>query len=187
VTAFRLLFYGVVASIGAAAAPVARAGEAEVRLLRRPDKAYEVSGLFTVNASTTIVWSVLTDYEHIPDFVSSMRSSRVRERRGDGSLLIEQKLVGGAFLLSRTMRVLIEVRRSPDRLRFTDIGHKDFRVYDGDWEVRQTSEGASVAYHLLFQPRAAAPSFIMGRAMKRGAQNLLDQVRAEIVRRQPAR
>ncbi len=168
------------ALVGASAA---LAAETEVRLARRRDRAYEVSGLFTVDASTAAVWDVLMDYEHIPAFVSSMRKSRVRETRGDGSFLVEQEAVGGISLLSRTMRILLEVRRRDDRLQFTDVGRRDFRVYDGGWEVRRVSEGAGVAYHLLAQPRFHAPAFIMNHAAKRGARDLLDQVRAEIVRR----
>ena len=175
----------LVALIGAVSN--ARAGKVEVHLLRRPDKVYEVSGQFTVTASTMIVWGVLTDYEHIPAFVSSMRSSRVRETRDDGSLLVEQKAVGGIFFLSKTMRILLEVRRTPDKLQFTDIGREDFWIYDGDWEVRQAREGAVVGYHLLAQPDFIAPPFLLSRAMKRGAGDLLDQVRTEIVRRELVR
>ena len=170
------------ALIGAASAPLA--AETEIRLTRHPDRTYEVAGLFTVDASTTAVWSVLTDYDRIPAFVSSMRSSRVRETRADGSLLVEQKAIGRMFFLSKAMRVLLEVRRGPERLRFTDIGREDFRVYDGDWEVRPITAGAGVTYHLLVEPGFAAPSFILSRAMKRGARDLLDQVRAEILRRE---
>ncbi len=165
----------------------ALAAETEVRLTRRPDRAYEVSGLFTVDASTTAVWGVLMDYEHIPSFVASMRKSRVRETRGDGSFLVEQEAAGGVSFLSRTVRILLEVSRRGDRLQFTDVGRKDFRIYDGGWEVRRISEGADVAYHLLAQPRFHAPAFLVSRAAKRGARDLLDQVRAEVVRRELAR
>jgi carbon monoxide dehydrogenase subunit G len=163
------------------------AAETEIRLMRRPDKTYEVSGQFTVAASTAVVWDVLTDYENIPAFVSSMRSSRVRETRGDGSIVVEQRAVGDMFFLSKTMRILLEVRRGPEQLQFTDIGRQDFRIYDGDWEARQTAEGVGVAYHLLVQPHFPAPSFVMNRVMKGGARKLLEQVRAEMVRRELAR
>ena len=169
------------------AASGALASETEITLTRHADKTYEISGLFTVDASTTVVWGVLTDYEHIPSFVSSMRSSRVREARGDGSVLVEQKAVGSMFFLSKSMRITLEVRRTPERLRFSDVGREDFLSYDGDWEVRPITVGAGVSYHLLVEPRFLAPSFIMSRAMKRGARDLLDQVRAEIVRRELAR
>jgi carbon monoxide dehydrogenase subunit G len=169
------------------AASGALAAQTEVRVTRRPDKAYVVSGTFTVDASTAIVWGVLTDYDRIPSFVSSMRSSRVRETHADGSLLVEQEAVGDMLFLSRTMRVLLAVRRSPGKVHFTDVGRKDFTMYDGDWEARRTSAGTAVSYRLLAAPRFLAPAFIASRAMKRGAQDLLDQVRAEIVRREPAK
>ncbi len=179
-----LLLTFAFASLSAAGA---RAAETEVSLTRLPDKTYEVSGSFTVDASTDIVWGVLTDYEHIPTFVSSMRSSRVRETRADGTLVVEQEAVGGMFFLAKTVRILLEVRRGGDRVQFTDVGRGDFRLYDGSWEVRRALEGVGVTYHLLARPRFPAPSFLMSRAMKRGARALLDQVRAEIVRREPAR
>lgn len=175
----------VAAWLGAAA--VARAAEPEILLTRHPDKTYEVTGLFTVDASTTVVWDVLSDYDHIPSFVSSMRSSRIRETRGDGTVLVEQKAVGDMFFLTKTMRILLEVRRTPGRIDFTDVAGGDFTRYDGDWEARRTPEGVGVSYHLLARPDFSAPSFLMGRAMKRGARRLLDQVRAEIIRRELAR
>ncbi|HEX4047830.1 MAG TPA: SRPBCC family protein [Elusimicrobiota bacterium] len=170
-----------------AAASGAASGQTQAAVKRLSDKTFEVSGRFTVAASTTLVWEVLTDYEHIPAFVSSMRSSRVVETRADGSLLVEQQAIGGMSIFSRTVRVLLEVRRSPGRLLFTDVGRADFLSYSGEWTVRPTGGGAGVGYHLLLQPRFFAPSFLLSRAMRRGARGLLDQVRAEIVRRTRAR
>lgn len=190
----RRLFLGVraaaLAAVLAAAAAAARASDTEVTLTRHADKTYEISGLFTVDASTDVVWSVLTDYEKIPSFVTSMRSSRIEESRSDGTKIVSQKAVGDMFFLSKTMRILLQVRRfpgSPDRLRFTDVGHQDFRTYDGDWEVRPITVGAGVSYHLLVEPGFPAPSFLMLRAMRNGARKLLDQVRAEIIRRELSR
>ena len=165
----------------------ARAQDAEVRLTRGPDKAYEVTGLFTVAASTAAVWDVLADYERIPSFVSSMRSSRVRETRSDGALLVEQEAIGDAYFLSRTVRLLLEVRRSPAVMLFADVGLKDFSAYSGSWAAEATPMGARVTYRLRARPRFRAPSFILRGAMKRGARKLLDQVRAEILRRAHAR
>lgn len=171
----------LLALIGASSASFAGT---EVSLTRRPDKSYEVSGIFSVDASTSVVWAVLTDYAHIPAFVSSMRSSRVRQVRDDGSLLVEQKAAGGLFFLSKVVHILLEVRRSPERLQFSDVSFEDFRVYAGDWAARRTSSGVDVSYHLRVQPRFFAPPFLVSRATKSGAGELLDQVRAEIVRRE---
>lgn len=162
-----------------------RAGAADVELVRRPDRAYEVDGHFNVSTSTGVVWDVITDYEGIPLFVRSMKTSRVREARSDGSLLVEQTAVGSMFFLSKTLKVLLLVRRGPESLVFTDVGRDDFWIYDGAWKVRPQADGGGVRvdYHLLAQPDFLAPSFFLSRAMRRGVSELLDQVRAEMTRR----
>src|SRR5262249_40922386 len=53
----------------------------------------EVEGRFEVKASPALAWSVLTNYDSIESFVSSMRESRVT-KRGDGYVLVEQVAVG---------------------------------------------------------------------------------------------
>ncbi len=161
----------------------ASAVETEVRLSRLSGKAYELHGSFQVEASSGVVWEVLTDYEGIPAFVSSMKESRVRETSEDGSMLVEQKAIGGMFILRRTVKILLEVRREPQSLRFEDVGRESFWRYEGEWRTEATPDGVRVTYRLIAQPDFVAPSMVMTRAMKRGARELLDQVRAEIVRR----
>lgn len=166
------------------AAPAARADAVDVRLRRNPDKTYEVRGQFGVRASTGAVWGVLADYEGIPSFVSSMRSSRVLEARADGKVLVAQEAVGGFIFVSKTLRVLLEVRRGPDTMDFVDVGREDFRSYSGNWETQATPDGTLVSYRLLADPRFPAPGFVMKGVMRRGALNLLEQVRGEIIRRE---
>jgi hypothetical protein len=160
------------------------AAPAEVGLKRLPGAAYELHGEFTVAASTAVIWGVLTDYEGIPSYVSSMRSSRVLETRADGSLLVEQKAVGGMFFLKRTVTILLEVRRGEGSLEFEDVGREDFWRYEGGWTTKPAATGVLVSYSLIAQPDFAAPTMIMSRVMKRGARDLLDEVRAEILRRE---
>jgi len=170
-----------VASLAAASA--APPSAAEVRLKRLPGAAYEVWGRFTVDASTATVWSVLTDYEGIPAFVSAMKSSRVREARADGALLVEQKAVGGMFGLERVATLLLEVRREKESLLFEDVGRESFWRYEGEWRVQATARGSTATYRLVAQPDFIVPPFVLGRVLRRGARELLDDVRAEIVRR----
>jgi carbon monoxide dehydrogenase subunit G len=167
-------------------APAAVSANTEIRIKRLPSAAYELHGEFTVDASTGAVWDVLTDYEGIPSYVSSMRSSRVLETRADGTLLVEQKAVGGMYFLRRSVTILLEVRRGEGSLQFEDVGREDFWRYEGGWTAEPAASGAHVSYRLIAQPDFAAPSMIMSRVMKRGARELLDQVRAEILRREAA-
>ena len=165
-------------------APGFASAQTEVSLKRLPNSAYEIHGDFTVAASSETIWEVLTDYEGIPSFVDSMRSSRVRETRADGSMLIEQKAVGGMFFLSRTVTILLEVRKMEGGLTFEDVGRESFWRYEGGWRTESVPGGVKVAYHLIAEPDFPAPAMVMSRVMKKGARRLLEEVRAEILRRQ---
>lgn len=142
-----------------------------------------VRGSFQAPVSRAVAWSVLTDYDHIGDFVSSVRSSRI-ERAADGRRLLRQDAVGKAFLLHPRIQVLLEIREDPGRrIAFHDVLGKDFRAYAGEWRIAADSSAMLVEYELAAEPRSA-----MGRALCRGmlrhtAQDLLEQVRAEILRR----
>lgn len=178
------MFYGLLmAASCAAGAHAVDPDGIEVGLTQRPDDAYEVEGTFAVDASSASVLDVLGDYERIPEFVPSMRLSHVRETRPDGVVVVEQEAVGRMFFLHRTVHVLLEIRRTPAGLSFNDSAHKDFWIYNGDWEAVPAAGGTRVGYRLLAQPDFPAPSFMLKGAMRRGARDLLAQVRAEILRR----
>jgi ribosome-associated toxin RatA of RatAB toxin-antitoxin module len=170
-------------ALATAAAAAAPAGPVQLRLVRRPDRQYEVQGLFFVPASTTAVWGVLTDYARIPRFVPSMKSSRLVERRADGSELVAQTAIGRFLFLRKRARVLLEVRRDGDRLLFRDLSREDFDEYRGRWEVQASPGGSLVIYRLVAVPRFYAPSFLMKGALRDAARDLLTRVRAEILRR----
>jgi uncharacterized protein YndB with AHSA1/START domain len=172
----------------ACAASSARAEGVEVRLSERTHAAYVVEGSFRVAASSAAVWAVLTDYDHIADFVPSMRESRAVEARPDGSRIVAQRAVGSVLFFSKSLRVRLEVRREgEERLRFIDLDHKDFRVYAGSWRVRAVPGCSLVDYRLEAEPDFLTPALLMRRGLKRGASDLLDEVRAEILRRSGGR
>lgn len=159
---------------------------ARVDVERRDDGLFAIDGRFSVCASTAAAWSVITDYAGIPTFVTSMKKSRVTGALSDGTLIVEQTAVGRMFLISKTLHVKLEVRRDPGRMTFEDVGRADFWIYSGSWSVHAAPDGCEVRYRLLAQPDFPAPGFLLGGAMRRGARELLDQVRAEIQRRAAA-
>ena len=161
----------------------AQAQGVDVTLHREKNKIYSVNGQFSVTASTAVVWNVLTDYEAIPSFVRTMKRSQIRDARPGGTIILEQEAVGGLFLVSKRVRILLQVRRSLNRLEFVDIGLADFRSYEGSWDVQSSSSGALVRYVLKADPRVPAPGFILKGALRRSAADLLEQVHDEILRR----
>jgi len=142
-----------------------------------------LEGGFSVSASPGIVWSVLTDYDGIGRFVSSMRESHVTRRASD-SVFVEQEAVGRMFLFSRRLHARLRIHEEPPaRIRFEDVLGKDFRHYRGEWSIGSAGSGATVIYRLEADPAFSIPDFVARSAFRGAARDLLKQVRAEIERR----
>ena len=142
-----------------------------------------VHGEFVVQASPDTAWAVLSDYDNIPRFVHSMVSSKA-EYLADGRIVVRQQAVGHMFLFSRRVNVQLEVREQPGQwIEFRDVLGKDFTHYVGDWEIAPDSSGTRVIYRLEASPRVAMPSGMRCGLLKHAARDLLDEVRAEILRR----
>lgn len=93
---------------------------------RGADKAYVVDD---VNVPAPIAWEVLTVYEGIGLFVSSIRHSTIKEREPRRELL-EQHGVGRAWIISLPMHVVLDVREHAQRvLAFRDVCGKSFSTY----------------------------------------------------------
>jgi hypothetical protein len=163
---------------------VGRAETPEITVALDPDRSScGVRASFSTPADPAIAWAVLTDYDSIPRFVKSVRTSR-SERTSDGQLQVRQEAVGGLFLFKRRQEVLLEIDEDPDSsIRFRDVLGEDFRSYVGRWRISADSVGTRVEYELDAEPRAAVVRAFCRGVLRKTAQDLLAQVRAEIMRR----
>ncbi len=167
-------------------ATASRASDIAVSV-QNDDGLYQVRGHFETAARLELVWKVLTDYEHIPSFVESVKHSDVEERDG-ARVKVRQTAAIGVFPLRRRVRVTLDVREHPQRrIEFRDLLGHDFRLYHGSWSLRGDSVSTVVEYALDATPRSAAPQWIGRSMMSHSAQDLLQQVRDEIERRSRAR
>ncbi len=143
---------------------------------------YRIEGSFDVETPATIVWAVLTDYDRVPWFVSSMRTSTA-QRESSGRLLVTQEAVGRAGPFSRTMHVVLDVtEQAPERIAFRDVCGGSFHSYAGSWTIASEGAGVRVRYTLEARPRSSPPLFAKS-IMSSNARDLLEQVRLEILRR----
>lgn len=167
-------------------AAASRAGEVTLSVEHR-ERAYEVRGQFATIASPDLVWEVLADYGSIPRFVESMKQSAVESRDG-ARVRVRQEAVVGVFPVRRRARLVLDVLECrPERIEFRDRLGQDFHLYHGAWEMVGDSAGTSVGYSLDVSPKSAAPAWLGRSMMRRSAQDLLEQVRAEIERRARAK
>ena len=165
-------------------APLAGAGTPiSVEVGRTADQAYVVDAAFDLDAPSHLVWEVLTDYEGIGKFVSSIRQSTVKERE-PGRVLLEQHGVGRAWIFSMPMHVVLDVREHDQRLlAFRDTCGKSFTSYEGAWELASAGTGTRVTYHLKAAPTGGQPAALTRAAMRGNVKRLLEEVRAEILAR----
>jgi hypothetical protein len=167
-----------------AVSSAADAGHPVSALVRaEADDRYVVEGAFDVSAPAEVAWAVLTDYERTSDFVKSVKRSVVRERAA-AHIVLEQDGVLRVLLFSRRAHVVLWVTEDrPRAIRFRDVCARDFKSYEGQWELEPRPGGVHVSYSLTVALKSARPAFLVRGGMQRSTQDLLGQVRAEIGRR----
>jgi len=144
---------------------------------------YVVDAAFDVNVPASLAWEVLTDYEGIGRFVSSIRQSTI-QRREAGRVLLEQHGVGRAWVVSLPMHVVLDVREHDQRmLVFRDVCGKSFTTYEGTWELTTIGSGTRVTYRLTADPNGRQPAMLARSAIGGSVRKLLDEVRLEILAR----
>ncbi len=143
----------------------------------------ELQGQFYVMADRSVVWAVLTDYENIPQFVSSMKVSRV-EKRHRNDILLVQEMEGGFLFITKRVHLLLKIHETPKgNIAFEDVDHQDFSVYQGYWNIENCPQGGvSVLYQLTACRKFDLP--LAGDAMNGGVKDLLGDVQKEIYFRQ---
>ena len=155
----------------------------DIAVERDSDSAYVVEAAFDVNVPASITWEVLTDYEGIGRFVSSIRQSTIKTRE-PGRVLLEQHGVGRAWIISLPMHVVLDVREDNHRiLAFHDICGKSFTVYEGTWELSAVNGGTRVTYRLKADPTGRQPAMLAKSAIRGSVKKLLDEVRREMLTR----
>ena len=153
-------------------------------VLTETDGIFQIEGSFTVKASSRDVWRVLSDYNDIGDFISSVDSSRLKERHPD-YVLVEQTGRSGIWFARRHFEVLLKVRETGGgKIEFEDVKKTSFRFYKGFWQVESAGEATRVLYRLEVEKPNKVPLFISRSLVRQNIAKLLSETAAEIDREQ---
>ncbi len=147
---------------------------------------YSVEASFFTDAENKTVWDVLTDYDHIPQFVHSMKISKV-EGGGRGNYVLRQEGEGGFLFFSKRVHLLLDVHETPyQSIFFTDNSHTDFNFYQGNWNIvpATSGHGLEVIYTLDAKQNFSAPAFISTGIVQGNVKDLLESLQKEIAKRQ---
>lgn len=162
---------------------VAAEPEINVKVQQTSDGTYVVDGVFDVGSTSEAVWQVLTDYEGIERFVSSVSRSAIRTR-DTGRVLLEQEGVGRAWFFSTRLHVLLDVQEEDRRtISFRDVCGESFKAYEGRWQISAVPGGTRVTYELRAVPSGRQPGFIARTVIRKNVESLLGDVKREVVAR----
>ena len=173
-----LLLFGAAASVAQAAPP-----DADIAVLVRKDKeTIFVDVDCPVRAPLPVIWEVLTDYDHMSGFISSLDYSSVEGRR-DSLLMVRQKGKATLGLLAFTFDNMREVEIVPlveirSRHVSGDLESSTFttRVIDVDGTPHVINIGRYV-------PKAWVPPLVGPALIGNETRKQFADIRAEILRR----
>lgn len=152
--------------------------------VREAGGVYSVTAQFTVPQSRAVALAVLTDYEHIPRFMSDVKTSIVHERSG-GRLIVEQEAVSRMIMFSKRIHLLLEVTEARDTVRFRDRSGRSFTCYEGVWHLSEQDGGTAIVYDLTAQPAFNVPEALLKRLLRRDSGRMIAALRREMAARSP--
>jgi ribosome-associated toxin RatA of RatAB toxin-antitoxin module len=178
----RRFFFAVAALIAAVlGGPVVAFGDGEkpVVTVREEQGVYSVAAQFHVSQSPQIALAVLTDYERIPQFMPTIKTSIVLER-ASGRALVEQEAVARLMFFSKRLHLVLDITEKSDTLRFEDRCGTSFVRYEGRWEMSEEQGRTKIVYQLTAKPSFEVPEFVLKRVLKRDSAQMIEQLQREI-------
>jgi ribosome-associated toxin RatA of RatAB toxin-antitoxin module len=138
------------------------AEEVSVETQRRGE-AVEVSARAVVDAPYALIWSTLTDYARLPEFVPGLRVSRIVERRGPTALVHQQGEATFLFF-SHPIDVLVETTEYPPSLIEVRLVKGSLRQLNGRYEIERlaTASGGRIVLRWIgmIEPESGLPPLI---------------------------
>jgi ribosome-associated toxin RatA of RatAB toxin-antitoxin module len=115
-----------------------------------------------IEAEQKVVWNVLTDYAHMPEFVPHMKSCAILGRQGE-EIVVEELLK--SFLV--TMHLELAIKESPPgRIDFRLL-RGNMRAYDGHWDLIPVGPTATILnLEIKVEPGFYAPRSIVSWVLK---------------------
>ena len=133
--------------------------------------------------SVELLWSVLTDYDRLNDFIPNLASSDVLERCGNTIRLAQvgsQQLLGLKF--SAQVELELTEHRPEGLLQFRML-RGDFRRFAGSWRLQSLPDGTSLLYDLTVQGCLGMPIALIEQRLRSDLSANLLSVEREANRR----
>ncbi|MBL8446364.1 MAG: hypothetical protein JNJ44_03010 [Zoogloeaceae bacterium] len=148
-------------------------------------EAVEVEVGFSVPASRTLTWAVLTDFDHMTSFISNLSASRVLSRQGN-LLLVSQRGAARRGFLAFPFDVTREIRLTPMTRIESHLIQGSMKSQDGVTELSGSDEETRVVFHGRSVPDVWIPPVVGKTFIEREVREQFFELRGEILRRKGA-
>ncbi|MGR3301170.1 MAG: SRPBCC family protein [Candidatus Scalindua sp.] len=156
-------------------------GEIIVTLSNLENKVIGVTGEIYIGFQPEKVWTVLTDYDNLNNFIPFMIESRLLKDKGDEKIIVQAGRTG-IFLFKRTSHIKLKVKEEYfNHIYFEQISG-DFKVYKGEWilEYYQEAQGTFLTFKGEVKPDFFAPLFITRYVQKRDLPITLEAIKRRV-------
>ena len=150
-------------------------GEVVVRnLAPKNSTAARVWAAVQIAAPIDVVWAVMVDVDHAPEFVPDLRRARRLERATDHEI-IEHTVRYSPLLPEFTYRFRADYRR-PAQIDFQRISG-DLKAMSGTWTLATTAGGTVVTYSVYLDPGFFVPQWLVRQSLRKNLSAVLLAVR----------
>jgi carbon monoxide dehydrogenase subunit G len=157
-----------------------------VRAERR-ESAVHVVARATLDAPLELVWSTLTDYDHLGEFIPGIATSRLLEYRGRAAI-VEQHGAARFLFVSIPIDVTVESVEFPRERIEIHVLKGNLRRLDGGYRIELLPSGALVLHwNGLIEPGPPLPPIVGELALRRQVERQFAGMVREIERRESAR
>jgi ribosome-associated toxin RatA of RatAB toxin-antitoxin module len=137
-------------------------------------------------APMQVVWSTLTDYERLPEFVPGLKKSKIIARNGN-TVVVQQSGEARFFLTSVPIEVTLEsIENAPKSIEVRRVAGTVKRL-DGRYETQPTDGAVLLSWTGSVEPENGLPPLIGEALMRRSIRQQFAGMVGEIERRELVR
>jgi carbon monoxide dehydrogenase subunit G len=147
----------------------------------------EVRAHASIAAPLDVVWSTLTDYERLPQFIPGLKTSKVIARNG-ATATVQQSGEARFFFLTVPIEVTLESTESPPTIAVRRVSG-NLKQLQGRYETEVSADGAQVQLRWVgsVAPENGLPPLVGEAMMRRTIRQQFTGMVREIERREAAR
>lgn len=137
---------------------------------------------FLVHAKKHEVWTVLTDYDHMTEFLSNLHVSHILEQHGN-HWRVEQKGASSRAGVTFSFESIREVDLTPEEHIASKVVGGTIKRLEAQTSLFTRGEETRVEYHSVSVPNVWLPPVIGTSILESEARKQFGEMRAEILRR----